>query len=92
MGVKVNEDGDSDRLFKSVVDQINLWYETTGAMSASLLGILSAGLIASYCVLIHTIYKYFKNQLQQEMKRLTILFATFIFAYVLRFFYQLALG
>ena len=26
------------------------------------------------------------------MKRLTILFATFIFAYVLRFFYQLALG
>ena len=27
-----------------------------------------------------------------EMKRLTILFATFIFAYVLRFFYQLGLG
>ena len=62
MGVKVKDD-DSDGLFQSVVDQIEAWYETTGTMSASLLGILSAGLIASYCILIHTIYKYFKNQL-----------------------------
>ena len=61
-------------------------------MSSTLLLVVSIGLIVSYLVLIHTICKYFKSSLQLEMKRLTILFASFIFAYVVRFFYQLGLG
>ena len=56
-------DGEKVHYFDSVVNQINDWYSTTGTMSASLLGVLSAGLIASYVVLIHTICKYFKSQL-----------------------------
>ena len=81
-----------EKYIESVIDQINLWYQTTQVMSSTLLAIVSIGLIVSYIVLVHSICKYFKNQMQHEMKRLTILFATFVVAYILRFFYQLGLG
>jgi len=36
--------------------------------------------------------KYFKLQMRNEMRRLTVLFATFVLAYVLRSFYQIGLA
>jgi len=70
---------------------LNEWHSTAGMTSGILLGICSLGLIIAYCVLIHNIKKYFGQQMETEMRRLKILFATFIISYFLRTFYQIGL-
>lgn len=61
-------------------------------MASSLLAVVSTGLIVSYIILIASLCTYFREQMRQEIVRLTALFATFIFAYVLRFLYQIGIG
>lgn len=53
---------------------------------------VSLGLITTYAVLIYNMCKYFREQMRTEIKRLTILFASFIMAYVLRIIFQIGLG
>ena len=61
-------------------------------MAVALLSICSLGLTVSYLVLIISLCKHFKKQMKQEIMRLTLLFASFVIAYQLRFIYQLGLG
>ena len=56
------------------------------------MAILSTGLTITYAILIYIIKKYFNTQMRIEKRRLTILFATFVVAYFLRFLYTLILG
>ena len=60
-------------------------------MAASLLITCSVGLITAYVVLIYNMRKYFKEQMRNEMRRLTVLFASFVLAYLLRSLYQIGL-
>ena len=60
-------------------------------MAASLLFTCSVGLITAYIVLIYNMGKYFKEQMRNEMRRLTVLFASFVLAYFLRSLYQVGL-
>ena len=61
-------------------------------MASSLLAVVSTGLTVSYIILIFSLCTYFRESMKQEIVRLTFLFATFVFAYVLRFVYQIGLG
>lgn len=72
--------------------EANIWLQTSQIMATTFLATLSLGLISTYIVLIYHMRKYFKQQMEAEMCRLTVLFATFVIAYTLRFVYQLGLG
>ena len=61
-------------------------------MASTLLFFVSAGLITAYVVLVYNMSKYFKEQMKNEICKLTVLFATFVMAYFLRLFYQIGLG
>ena len=61
-------------------------------MSSILLGIVSIGLAASYAILIYNLWKYFKEQMKAEMRRLTVIYTAFVLSYNFRWFYELSLG
>lgn len=56
-------------------------------MQSIFLAILSIGLIGSYALLVHHMTVYFKKEMRLEVKKLTVLCATFVVAYALRFVY-----
>jgi len=68
------------------------WFHNSAIMASVLLALVSVGLTVSYVVLIHSLCTYFREQMKQEITRLTLLFATFVLAYVLRFIYQIGLS
>lgn len=53
---------------------------------------VSIGLTFSYFVLIYSLCTYFRQEMHEQIVRLSGLFATFVLAYILRFFYQLGRG
>ena len=59
-------------------------------MSCVLLGVVSAGLLICYVILIYTLRVYFKEQMKVEQRRVSILYASFILSYNLRFAFQLS--
>ena len=61
-------------------------------MSTTELSFISIGLILAYAFLIYNIKKYFKEHMILEVKSLTILFASFMLAYLCRTFYQMYIG
>ena len=52
-----------------------------------LLGTLIVGLTISYVVLIYKVRKYYFDSMKLEIRRLTILFASFNISYMLRYIY-----
>lgn len=76
----------------SFASEVDSWVSTSQIMASTFLALLSIGLIGTYSILIHHMVAYFKEQMRGEMRRLTVLFATFVVAYSLRFVYQLGLG
>ena len=50
-------------------------------MAITLEVILSTGLITCYAVLTYNTCKYYYSKMKKEMKRLTILFASFVISY-----------
>ena len=76
-------------LFKGVFIEVDHWFNRSAKVSCILLVIVSNGLIVSFVVLICQMCSYFREQMRKEIRRLTLLFATFVLSYVLRFIYQL---
>ena len=87
--VQLDDENPSD--CKSVIDSLKRdlkqWHNNSAAMAASLLITCSVGLVTAYIVLIYNMRKYFKEQMRNEMRRLTVLFASFVLAYFLRSLY-----
>ena len=67
------------------------WFDRSAIVSTVLLAILSIGLVVSFVVLISQMRSYFREQMRKEITRLTFLFATFVFSYLLRLIYQIGL-
>ena len=70
--------------FKQAIDS---WLHRNQIMQSIFLAILSIGLIGSYALLVHHMTVYFKKEMRLEVKKLTVLCATFVVAYALRFVY-----
>ena len=89
------EESDPVSEFKYTIElfqnYINEWTNEQQVMSSVLLAILSTCLITSYVILIYNLCTYFRQQMGQEMVRLTILFATFTLSYIFRFIYHLGI-
>ena len=79
------------KLYRIIEHDAEQWHDNSTLYSTSLLLIVSVGLIFVYIVLIYNMRRYFRQEMKQEMRRLTVLFATFVFAYLLRSFYQIGL-
>lgn len=56
-------------------------------MASIFLATISIGLIGTYALLVHHMVVYFKREMQREIWKLTVLCATFVVAYGLRFFF-----
>ena len=82
---------DIQYLIISLTKASNTYFGRQARFSCALLGIVSSGLIVSYVLLICAMCKYFREQMQKEIVRLTCLFATFVFSYFLRFIYEIGL-
>ena len=65
------------------------WHENSSIMAIVFLSVLSLGLTVAYVTLMCNMSKYYSNSMKQEKRRLTILFATFCFAYWLRLVYSI---
>ena len=86
------DDSNPIETIKTFDRYINQWYDQQQKMALSLLMILSGFLTLSYIVLICNLCRYFKDQMAQEIKRLTLLFATFTLSYILRSLYMLGIN
>ena len=82
---------DYHHLYSSLTEASDAYFGRQARFSCAFLGIVSSGLIVSYVLLICAMCKYFREQMQQEIVRLTCLFATFVLAYFLRFIYEIGL-
>ena len=67
------------------------WFKRSATIASILLAVVSVGLTVTYVVLICSLCTYFREQMRQEITRLTFLFATFVLAYEMRFVYQIGL-
>ena len=80
---------DSGKIGKLIGTYLEQWHENSTVMAIVFLTILSISLTVAYATLMYNLRKYYRDSMQQETRRLTVLFATFCFAYWLRLIYSI---